>query len=67
MKFIITAVSMDSTTRQSRRITSEMIDTETNKIFKGCFLPYHIEEAFETFWSISPSEIVKVIDIKKVE
>jgi hypothetical protein len=70
MKFAVTAVAIS---RRSRRrvgkARTEMIDTQTNKLFRHCRAPKDIEARYESFWNdLNPNsrDIVKVVDIREV-
>ena len=69
MKFIVTACSMN---RQSRVSTGkprdEVIDTETNVLFKGACTALEVEKIYHAFWNDlnnSSADIVKVIGVRR--
>ena len=71
MKWNVTAVAMDRSTRQTKSLPrAEMIDTKENILFKGCKTPIQVEEVYEAFWNelnTSSDQIVKVIGLEFIK
>jgi hypothetical protein len=71
MKWNVTAVAMDRSTRQMKALPRvELINTNTNILFKGCKTPIQVEQVYEAFWNelnLQSDEIVKVIGLEFVK
>lgn len=71
MKWNVTAVAMDRSTRQTKALPRvELIDTNKNELFKGKKTALEIEQMYEAFWNelnLQSDEIVKVIGVEFVK
>lgn len=75
-KYAVYGSALDRSTRKpvkykgKTQIRKEIIDTETNSLFKNCNTPAEVEKNYESFWNdLNPysSEIVKVVGVKKIK
>ena len=69
MKWVVTAASMNRHTRASTsKPRDEVIDTETNALFRGASNALVVEGIYEAFWNDlndSSADIVKVIGVRR--
>lgn len=77
MKFKVTAIAVDLTTRPFSYSAprEEIVDTQENTIFGACESIQDVEVAYENFWNYlngpdlvqNPSQKVKVLMVEPVE
>jgi hypothetical protein len=70
MKWSVTAVAMSRATRKRvGKARVEIVDTETNAMFKDLTDAYMVEQMYEHFWNDTnpdSGDVVKVVDVREV-
>ena len=77
MKYVVTGININRedykvhTFKDGKITQEEIIDTETNSLFKNCKNVWEIEDRYEQFWNrindgYVNHEIVKVLDVSPI-